>query len=134
MELQYRSQKRVCFKKEKNISIVENIKREDLGAFKRSVKKEVYLTIKVTIDILQTSFNLYFHNQQTIKFTNGRLNIFSILLFIFIFIPFYVLFSIFRTTRVRTDLSHCHISHNLMVQSQDRLRDLGEFSRRFENK
>ena len=65
MELQYRSQRRVCFKKEKNISIVENTKREGLGAFKRSVEEEVYLTIKVTIDISQTSFNLYFHNQQT---------------------------------------------------------------------
>ena len=50
-----------------------------------------------------------------VKFTNSRLSIFSILLFIFIFIPFYFLFSIFRTTRVRTDWSHCHISHNLMA-------------------
>ena len=59
---------------------------------------------------------------------------FFILLFIFILFLIYFLFSIFRTTRVRGDQSRCHISHNLMAQSQDRSQDLGEFSRRFKNK
>ena len=56
-----------------------------------------------------------FYIMDIVKFTDGRLSIFSILLFIFIFILFYFLFSIFRTARVRTDLSQCHISHNLMA-------------------
>ena len=42
-------------------------------------------------------------------------------------------FSIFRTTRVRVDWSHCHNSH-LMAKSQDKSQDLGKSSRRFENK
>ena len=51
----------------------------------------------------------------TVKFTNGRLS-FSISLFIFIFILFYFfIFLFFRTTRVRVDWSHCHISHNLIA-------------------
>jgi len=41
--------------------------------------------------------------------------------------------SIFRTTRVRVDQSHCHSNH-LMAKPQDRSQDLGEVSRRFENK
>jgi len=51
----------------------------------------------------------------------------------FIFFSIYFPFSIFRTTRVRVDRSHCHNSH-LIAKSQDRSRDLGEFSRRFENR
>jgi len=46
---------------------------------------------------------------------------------------FYFPFSIFRTTRVRIDQSHCHSNH-LMAKSQDKSRDLGEFSRRFKNR
>ena len=59
------------------------------------------------------------------------------LYFIFSFLfsfCFTFLFSIFRTTRVRVDQSRCHTSHNLMGWSQDRLRDLGEFSRKFKNR
>ena len=52
--------------------------------------------------------------------------------FIFIFILFY--FSIFRTTWVRGYQSRCHISHNLMAQSQDWSQDIREGSRRFWNK
>ena len=51
-------------------------------------------------------------------------------LFYFSFFPF----SIFRTARVRVDWSRCHISHKLMEKSQDWSRDLGELSRRFENR
>ena len=51
----------------------------------------------------------------SVKFTHSRLS-FSISLFIFIFISvLFFYFFIFRTTRVRVDRSHCHISHNLMV-------------------
>ena len=50
-----------------------------------------------------------------VKFTDSGLNVFSIFTFHFIVIPFYFLFSIFRTARVRTDQSRCHISHNLMA-------------------
>jgi len=39
--------------------------------------------------------------------------VYFILFFIFIF--FLIYFSIFRTTRVRVDWSHCHISRNLMA-------------------
>jgi len=63
MELWYRSQRRVCFKKEKDISIVENTKRGGLEAFEKSVEEKVYLTIKVTTNISQTLFNLYLYNQ-----------------------------------------------------------------------
>ena len=38
-----------------------------------------------------------------------------------IFILFSIYFSIFRTTRVRTDQLCCHICHNLMAQSQDKI-------------
>jgi len=34
---------------------------------------------------------------------------------IYFIFPFIFYFSIFRITRVRVDLSHCHISHNLMA-------------------
>jgi len=56
--------------------------------------------------------------EEAVKFTNGRLS-FSLFYFSFsLFFLFY--FSIFRTARirVRSDRSHCHISHNLMVWSQ----------------
>ena len=54
-----------------------------------------------------------------------------ILYFIFYFYFYFVLFSyfpIFRTARVRvrSDQSHCHLSHNLMVWSQHWSQDLGE--------
>jgi len=68
-----------------------------------------------------------------VNIEEGRLDLcyFSFhFLFSFRFIP---LFSIFRTTSVRVDWSCCHTSH-LMAKSQDRSQDLGEFSRRFENK
>jgi len=68
----------------------------------------------------------------------SRLKKVDLTYFIFIFIfyfpfDFISLFSIFRTTGVRVDQSCHHISH-LMVKSQDRSQDLGEFSRRFKNK
>ena len=56
--------------------------------------------------------------------------IYFIFLFIFYFL-FYFLF--FRTTRVRVDQSRRYISH-LIAKSQNRSRDLEEFSRRFKNK
>jgi len=37
----------------------------------------------------------------------------------FIFLFSFFSFSIFRTARVRVDWSRCHISHKLMVKSQD---------------
>ena len=55
--------------------------------------------------------------------------IYFIFLFTFLFsFRFIFPFSIFRTIRVRVDWSHCHNSH-LIAKLQDRLRDLGEFSR-----
>jgi len=56
------------------------------------------------------------------------------LYFIFIFIFYFILFSIFRTTRVRVYQSRCNISHKVMTRSQDWSQDLGEWSRRFWNK
>ena len=55
-------------------------------------------------------------------------------IFIFSFYFIFLLFSIFRTTRVRVYQSHCYISHKLMAKSQDWSRDLREWSRRFWNK
>ena len=50
-----------------------------------------------------------------IKFTNNRLS-FPLFYFLFLFLfCFILLFSIFRTPRVRVDWSCCHISHNLMA-------------------
>ena len=48
-------------------------------------------------------------SNEAVKIEESKLD-----LFYFSF-HFYFLFSIFRTTRVRVDRSHCHISHNLMA-------------------
>jgi len=55
------------------------------------------------------------------------------LVFFYFLCVLFSYFSIFRTTRVRvrSDWSHCHISHNLMVWSQYWSWDLREWSRRF---
>ena len=74
-----------------------------------------------------------FHNQ-TVKIVDNGLCLFLFSLFYFIFLYLLISFSIFRTTRVRGYQSCCHISHKLMAKSQDWSRDLGELSRRFENK
>ena len=55
-------------------------------------------------------------------------------IFIFSFYFIFLLFSIFRTTRVRVYQSRCYISHKLMAKSQDWSQDLEEWSRRFWNK
>ena len=69
-----------------------------------------------------------------IKFTNSGLSFSFIFHFYFYFLfSLFSYFSIFRTARVRVDLSCCHNSH-LIAKSQDRSQDLGEFSRRFENR
>ena len=52
MESYYRFQKRVCSKKEEDISIVKNKEEEGSRICKGSVKKEIYLTIEITIDII----------------------------------------------------------------------------------
>ena len=39
------------FKKKKDISIVQNREREDSGVLEESVKKGVYSTIKITINV-----------------------------------------------------------------------------------
>ena len=71
---------------------------------------------------------------EAVKFTNSRLGFFFIFYFHFYFIfSLFSYFSIFRTARVRVDQSCCHNSH-LIAKSQDRSRDLGEFSRRFKNR
>ena len=69
-----------------------------------------------------------------IKFTNSGLSFSFIFHFYFYFIfSLFSYFSIFRIARFRVDLSCCHNSH-LIAKSQDRSQDLGEFSRRFENR
>ena len=67
-----------------------------------------------------------------VKIEEVELDLFYFFTFLFYF-RFIFPFSIFRTTRVRVDRSCCHNSH-LIAKSQDRSRDLGEFSRRFENR
>jgi len=71
------------------------------------------------IDKLKEVITDEVENLLNVKFTNSGLSVFLYFIhfhFYFIFILFSY-FSIFRTTRVRvrSDLSHCHISHNLMV-------------------
>ena len=47
----YRSQRRVCSEKRKDISIVKNRKRGGTEVFEKSVEKKIYLTIEITTDI-----------------------------------------------------------------------------------
>ena len=47
----YKSQRRICAKKEKDIFIIKNRERRCSGVFKRLVIEEVYLTIKITTNI-----------------------------------------------------------------------------------
>ena len=51
MRLCYRSQKRICSKKVKDISIIKSREKGSWEVYKRSVKKGLYLTIKITTDI-----------------------------------------------------------------------------------
>ena len=68
-----------------------------------------------------------------VKIEEGRLDLFYFSFHFYFLFDLFLYFPIFRTTRVRVDRSHCHISH-LMAKSQDRSQDLGELSRRFENR
>ena len=70
----------------------------------------------------------------SVKIVDGGLYFISSFYFILFYFSFSFSFPIFRTARVRVDLSRCHISHELMAKSQDWSRDLGELSRRFKNK
>jgi len=47
----HRSQRRICSNRGKDISIIKNRERESSEVHKRSVNKEIHLTIKITIDI-----------------------------------------------------------------------------------
>ena len=69
----------------------------------------------------------------SVKIEEGRLDLFYFSFHFLFSFQFIFPFSIFRTTGIRVDWPHHHISH-LMVQSQDQSQDLGEFSRRFENR
>jgi len=51
MGLYHKSQRRVCFKKGEDISVVKNKKRGSIEIHKELVEKEVYSTIEVTTDI-----------------------------------------------------------------------------------
>ena len=55
----------------------------------------------------------------TVKIVDGGLYFISSFHFYFILLYFSFSFSIFRTAQVRGYQSRCHISHNLMAQSQD---------------
>jgi len=46
-----------------------------------------------------------------VKIEEGGLNLFYFSFHFFFLFNLFFYFSIFRTTRVRVDLSHCHISH-----------------------
>ena len=73
--------------------------------------------------------NIEGSGRMTVKIKKDTLDLFYFSFHLFSLFSF----SIFRTTRVRVDRSHRHISH-LIVQLQDRLQDWGELSRRFENR
>ena len=51
MELCYRSQRRICAKKGKDVFFVKNRKRGSSGVSEELVKKGIYLTIKFTINV-----------------------------------------------------------------------------------
>ena len=51
MRLYHRSQRRFCFKKEEDISVIKNRKKGGFRVFKESVKKRVYLTTKIITNI-----------------------------------------------------------------------------------
>jgi len=48
----YRSQKRLCSKKEKDISIVKNREKGDTIICEESVEERIYLIIEITTDII----------------------------------------------------------------------------------
>jgi len=54
-----------------------------------------------------------------VKIEEGKLDLFYFSFYFYFLFDLFFYFSIFRTTRVRVDRSHHHISH-LMVKSQDR--------------
>ena len=99
----------------------------------------------IRIDLLLYRIAIIFRNPHSILLEFSKMLCLSRLLtidliFIFHFLFYFSVsflflsFSIFRTTWVRGYQSRCHISHKLMAKSQDWSRDLGELSRRFENK
>ena len=47
----YKSQKRICSKKGKDISIIQNKERESTEVLEKSVKKGVYLTIEIITNV-----------------------------------------------------------------------------------
>ena len=57
MGLCYRSQKRICSKKEEDISIVKNREGGSTGVFEGLVMEGVYSTIKITIDVTSVLWN-----------------------------------------------------------------------------
>jgi len=77
------------------------------------------------------------HNESVkiegVKIEEGGLSLFYFSFHFYFLFDLFFYFSIFRTTRVRVDQSYRHISH-LIAKSQDRSQDLGELSRRFENR
>ena len=77
------------------------------------------------------SFPSFVSSPFLVKIVDSGLYFYFFFSLYFIFIFIFILFSIFRTTQVRVYQSHCH---KLMVKSQDWLRDLREWSRRFWNK
>ena len=51
MELYHGLQRRICSKKEEDISIIKNRERESPEVHKRSVDGRIYLTIKITTNV-----------------------------------------------------------------------------------
>jgi len=52
MELCHKSQRRLCSKKEEDISVVKNRERGGTRVFEGLVKEGIHLTIKIIIDII----------------------------------------------------------------------------------
>ena len=71
--------------------------------------------------VLEIPSGILFHlfTKLTVKIVDDELSFIFLGTFLFYFHFSFSLFSIFRTTWVRVDWSRCHISHNLMVKSQD---------------
>ena len=80
----------------------------------------------LTKNLSQVLFS-YFHSFLGLEILQAHLSrslmvdfiLFSLVIFILLYFTLLFSFSIFRTTRVRVYQSRCHISHKLMVQSQD---------------
>ena len=69
-----------------------------------------------------------------VKIKESGLDLFYFSFHFYFYFDLFFYFLFLEQLGLVIDRSCCHISHNLMVQSQDKSQNLGEHGRRFENK